>query len=405
MSSLAPRSLLLLATCGIVAALCPAPLAAQRAKLPAESPYTKGDPELMQKAGILSYGPFPFAGKSTEDVANAMLTTHYLWIEVAHHRIGSDLSPYTVPTGEAPRIREDLSELAKVLPGVNPKAKVLDPWLRLHLFAHRAEKFYARFQELLGVTDASFPGTRPHDYMGEGPFLGEKGKFEVLITERVENHALFVRTFYGAPQKYGKLHNFPELDTLCIAFPTKGDANLTGRDPQIHNSMVHLLTHLYFDAYRHYSYDVLPAFKEGLAHYLRNRNHPEYPYFMLDEAAAEITIHSDKWKVEARKLAVSGEALPYSKMLSIRAYGDFDAKGHLSLFSKIDFLIEGFPDGKERFRKFMNLVKGRLNPDTTANGSDMTSCFRDAVQQAYGLNPLNFDEKWKEWVLATYPVR
>jgi hypothetical protein len=405
MSSHAQRSLFLALLCALAAALGGAPLAAQRGKLPAESPYTKGDPELMKKAGILSYGPFPFAGKTTEDVANAMVTTQYLWIEVAHHRIGADLPPYTVPTGEAPRIREELSELAKVMPSINPKAKILDPWLRLHLCAYRAEKFYAKFQELLGVTDASFPGERPGNYMGEGPFLGEKGKFEVLVTDRVENHSLFVRTFYGAPQKYGKLHNFPDLDTLCIAFPTKGDANLTGREPQIHNSLVHLLTHLYFDAYRHYSYDVLPAFKEGLAHYLRWNNYPDYPYFMLDEAASEITIHSDKWKVEARKLALAGEALPYSKMLSVRAYGDFDAKAHLSLFSKMDFLIEGFPDGKERFRKLMNSVKGRLNPDTTANGSDMSTCFREAIQQAYGLTPLNFDEKWKEWVLATYPAR
>jgi hypothetical protein len=269
----------------------------------------------------------------------------------------------------------------------------------------RAEKFYAKFQELLGVTDASFPGERPNNYMGEGPFLGEKGKFEVLITERVENHGLFVRTFLGAQQQHGKLHNFPELDTLSISFPTKGTSNLTGRDPQIHNSMIHLLTHIYFDAYRHYSYDIVPAFKEGLAHYFRWNNNPEYPYYMLDEAAKEIRIHSEKWKVEARKLAVAGDDLPYSKMLTIRAYGDFDAPAHLSLFSKTDFMIEGFPDGKERYRKFMNAVKGRLNPDTTGNGSDMTACFRDAITEAYGLTALNFDEKWKEWVLATYPVR
>jgi hypothetical protein len=407
MSPTASRSLPLLSRTAalLLVASLTATLAAQRGRLPEVSPYTKGEPERMQKAGILSYGPFPFAGKTTSDVAAAMISTQYIWIEVAHHRIGLDLPPYTVPTGESPRIREELTELAKVLPTVNPKAKILDPWLRLHLYAHRAEKFYLKFQELLGVTDASFPGERPNNYMGEGPFLGEKGKFEVLITDRVDNHAYFVRTFYGAPQKYGKLHNFPELDTLCLAFPTRGTPNLTGRDPQVHNSMVHLLTHLYFDAYRHYSYDVLPAWKEGLAHYLRWNNDPEYPYFMLDEAAAEIDIHTDKWKVEARKLALAGEALPFSKMLTIHAYGDLDAKAHLSLFSKVDFLIEGFPDGKERFRKFMNLVKGRLNPDTTGDGSDMTGCFRDAIQQAYGLNALNFDEQWKEWVLATYPAR
>lgn len=177
------------------ALLLSAPVQAQRGKLPTESPYTKGDPELMKAAGVISYGPFPFAGKTNEEVNAAIVTTNYIWIEVAHHRIGMDLPSYTVPISESPRIREELTELSKVLPGINPKTKFIDPWLRLHLYGLRAEKFYLKFQELLGVTDASFPGERPNNYMGEGPFLGEKGKFEVLITERVENHGLFVRTF------------------------------------------------------------------------------------------------------------------------------------------------------------------------------------------------------------------
>jgi hypothetical protein len=48
-------------------------------------------------------------------------------------------------------------------------------------------------------------------------------------------------------------------------------------------------------------------------------------------------------------------------------------------------------------------VKGRVNEDWSPNSEDLVGATRDALQKAYGISVLQMDEKWTEWVKATYP--
>ena len=79
------------------------------------------------------------------------------------------------------------------------RVKKLDPYLRLHLMAQRGEDFYKRFQKLLGVTDADFPATRQNEgpYMGNGLYMGEKGKFEALLHVNRGTHSAFTSKYMG----------------------------------------------------------------------------------------------------------------------------------------------------------------------------------------------------------------
>ena len=145
-----------------LALLCLAPLAPAQDKParndPAGCPYCGNDPELLAKAGLVSHGPFEFgkAPHDTRSVDDALVSDIY-WIESAHFELGIGIGAYRVTQNEKEKLRGELARLAEVLPEVDPKAKLLDEWLRTHLFAQRCEDADARFLELVQKTEADFP--------------------------------------------------------------------------------------------------------------------------------------------------------------------------------------------------------------------------------------------------------
>ena len=94
----------------------------------------------MEAAGIVSHGGFGFAKTDTAGVDALLPALDVYWIESPHFRIGLGLSPYKPKQGERKKIRAELTEMATVLEEVNPKAKTIDTWLRLHIYAQRMEK-------------------------------------------------------------------------------------------------------------------------------------------------------------------------------------------------------------------------------------------------------------------------
>ena len=45
----------------------------------------------------------------------------------------------------------------EVLPDVKPETQILDPWLRLHMYAQRCEDLYARFLEIIAGQNVTWP--------------------------------------------------------------------------------------------------------------------------------------------------------------------------------------------------------------------------------------------------------
>jgi hypothetical protein len=147
-------------------------------------PYTDGDAKAMAAAGVVAYGPFPWADdKSTADLERVLGERHMLWLETAHFRIGSALPMQNLPAGQDQKriLSEELKQLHKKVPRVPEHPARLDPWLRLHLYAARAEGCYAWFQKLLSVTDANFgDGTQ----VRKGAYLGLPDKFLLLLFQK-----------------------------------------------------------------------------------------------------------------------------------------------------------------------------------------------------------------------------
>ncbi|MEE2886906.1 MAG: hypothetical protein VX951_05695, partial [Planctomycetota bacterium] len=165
----------------MVVALAGAGLGQKKAEAWKKDPYTKGDPAVMRKLGYASFGPIPWGDDhDSRKIHDMMPEAKILWLETAHFRIGSSLGALKMPKSSVARRRllAEIKLLAKKLPGVKSKPRVLSRWLRLHMYADRLERLYADWQSILGVTDRDFPKAdapppaNARDYMGRGPHLG-----------------------------------------------------------------------------------------------------------------------------------------------------------------------------------------------------------------------------------------
>ncbi|MCA8973891.1 MAG: hypothetical protein KDC98_04180 [Planctomycetes bacterium] len=397
-----------------------APAAAQ-AKLPKWKidPYTKNDPKLIAAAGYVSLGPFRFGNiadnptQSTQ-IDEALEYVQILWIETPHFRLGCNLPAWAVPTDLPSRnkIRAELSELKEKLPGINPKTRKLDPWLRAHLFAHRLEKLYAEISELFGVKDSDFPAdpskvirTEGARYMGYGPFLGMRDKYLVLLFEDIATYRQYLKTFTGRDTKFPQRWHFKESSSLLFATAINCDGQDFRHDTAMHCTIGFNVSQLLLDGFRYYSYDLPVWIREGLAHWMLRRVSPRWPNFDQQEGGAADLRQggSEKWPVMARNLVSSnGKFAPFPEVMKWRDFGDITYNDHVAVWSRFDWLMS---QGPEKWQKFLFTVKGRVDANWSPDQSDLVGATRTGLSDAYGLTPLNFDDRWAEWVKATYPAK
>lgn len=405
-----------------------AALAAVAAALPAQAPkpdktpkwridpYTKNDPAAMAKAGYVGYGPFEFghlADKKVQstDIDNRLEFTKILWAETRHFRIGLNLPEWTVPLDPETRgkIRGELEELQKVLPGVNPKTRTLDPWLRLHLTAMRMEKLYAETSALFGVKDEDFPadpskvirqpGAR---YMGYGPYLGMKDKYLVFVVEKAGPFQEYMKTYVLRDSALPQRWHFKDVGALLICFCTESDRFPLKHDTAMHCALNFNVGINLLDGFRFYAYDLPVWIREGFGHWNSRRVSGDWSSFDSNEGSVADMRVVSKWNVHCRNLLGSPKLTAFPEVVAWRDFGNIKFDDHVAVWSRIDWLIAQGPD---KWQKFLFAVKGRVDENWGADQTDLVGATREALQAAYGVSVLDFDRKWAEWVKATYPAQ
>lgn len=392
----------------LAAACCLA--ASATAQRGAQDPYTRGDPGALRRAGYVSFGPFPFGLRGAEPVTSRdveeRLGIRILWVETAHFRIGSSLAAWRVPGDRhtTRKIRGELSRLAKRLPRVRPRARTLDPWLRLHLLAMRLEEFYARVQHLLMVKDADFPrdeselliGERP--YMGQGPYLGQKGKYLVLVLQRASTLETYLRDFLGRRSRLGHRFHFASILTLLYVVAAESDGGRLRHDTALHANLVFNVGHNLIDGYKGYGYDLPVWITAGLAHWFEGRVSPRFHTFDENEGSLADKRATPDWDREARRLLAAGKGTPFAEVFGWRDYGRISFVDHVLLWSRWEFLMS---KGREPFARFLGAIKGRVDPRTwEPDPRDLPDVVRRALREAYDLSPLTFDDAWRAWLSA-----
>ena len=362
-------------------------------------PWCQGDPETMRRAGIVSHGGFEFSTTDTAGVDELLGGKDIYWIETEHFRVGFGAGGYKVSQEESRKIREELTLLSAVLPEVKPKTKILDPWLRTHLYAQRVEEIWDRFLHLMRANEADFPDGSEgwvigSPYHGEGPYAGQKGKYELLVLPTPQDQVAFLRDQFGLFFDRTQRWNIVERDALIVI--TNIVENDLRDDQALHGHVAFNLTINLLDGYQHYSYDTPRWISEGLAHFVERELSPHFNTFDGSEGAVAQMTSKHDWDGEVRKLISSGEVPTLAELTNLRTFAEFDIDHHYACWSMTAFLVDTEPEG---YACLNDRLHGRKDDQGLADGSNMNDHQREAFQECLGMSYAEFDSAWRTWAL------
>lgn len=373
---------------------------------PANDPYTRGgEEEIMKAAGYVSMGGFEF-GPPPDTTVETNQHLSYLdirWIETEHFEIGVALPQVKVTQSEREKVRAELTEMEPIFGDViDARTRVLDPWIRAHLYARRVEKHYADIQAMLGVTDEDFANNKPlwnkaTKYMGTGPYLGQIGKFEVLLLPSEGAAKTYLRDRLGLTTKLSQRWNVIPRDTQTVIIHT--DQGKLRVDESLHGHLVFNLTHNLLNGYKHYSYDMPVWITEGAAHWFERQYNPKFNTFDAAEGSAAEMSSKEDWRPEAKKLVASGKAPTFAALIGRRTFAELVLDDHFTTWSIFDYLMTVHP---EFVKKYFDRLSGLKNAD----GYDDYSRFEDeqrlVFKEELDMNYRDFELAWQAWVLENY---
>ena len=379
------------------------PAHAQRPKgprnAPENCPWCHGDPELMKAAGIASHGGFQFGTEDTAWADRFFGGKDLYWIESAHFELGLCVTAQKVDPDEAKKIRAELTELAAVLPDIDPKTRLLDPFLRAHLYALRAEKTWKRFLELMQVSESDFPDGRSvwllgMPYWGEGPYVGQKGKFELLVLPTAQDQVAFLTKQFGLSIKRTQRWNVIERASLIVV--TNLAENELNTDAKLHGHVVFNLAINLLDGFKHYAYDTPFWLCEGLGHFMEREVDPRFNTFDSSEGSVGVRVNKANWDVEVKQLIQSGKAPRLAEMVALKTYAEFELRHHYASWSMIKFMVTTNLPG---FGCLNGKLHGRKTPQGMPDSEDIPGVHRDAISTCFGFTYPQFDEAWRAWAL------
>lgn len=369
---------------------------------PANDPYTQNDPAALQAAGIVSLGGFEFgkSGWTTTKCDEFMVANDLRWIETAHFKIGFGLGEYKPKLDEKKKIIAELTRLKAVLPKVQPETGVLDPWLRLHLIAQRCEDVYKRFCELTEADKFEFfdgKGVPTGPYRGQGPYLGMKQKFELMILPSEAAQVTWLLENAGLRIKNTQRWHF--VDRGAITVVMHAQQGQLRNDAALHGHIAFNLAINLYDGLNHYGYDTPVWLHEGLAHLLEREIDPDHNSFDSGEGAVADMTSKGNWKPEVVKLVNSGEATRMAELLQLKNYSDLKLVHHFTTWSMVDFLVKTKPG---EFKNYLWALKRNYNEQGVPTGANLPDWHRKCFKEHLGWSYAEFDEAWRAWVLVEY---
>lgn len=369
-----------------------------------EDPYTAGSSALVSSLGYRSMGNFAFLGPHrTETIQLEMGGVPMLFVETEHFRIGSTLTTYkyTGDREEKAKLGDELDQFEERLEDFKPvKKKKLDPWLRLHLAAQRAENLFAEVVEVLGI--------EPDDWKIWGPHMGQRGKPVIVLCQRESEYGRFMRRFVQAEADLSYRWYLDE-GGLGVALNREGLADImradddTPMDTAFHCSMVHAVTSNLIDGYRRNNGGRPYWLANSLSHMMVRRVDPRFVVsFGLREGE---TIDEDdyKWEPRVRNLVKNDFFASAEEMFGWLDYGDLDKRDHMVAWSKLEFLLTELEGDRG---EFVNAICGsKPSGDDEAVRAAQVERQVKALDDYFELTPTEFDEAWAAWVKKTYKKR
>ena len=239
----------------------------------------------------------------------------------------------------------------------------------LHLYLDRLEKLYADYCARMEITDKEFVE-----------------KFHVFVWQQLEDQRNGSLRFCKQGADGGvKLMGTNPSYSVC------GNKQKFQNDEQLHRNIVHCVVHLLLSAEAPVAWigNIKGGWlDEGLAHWFEDRYWNVCDTYCFQEQNANVDFKGGRFRLNMRQLVAGDKVPPIAEVLQ-QNVDTLTLPMHAACFSYVDYLMTR--DGS----KFVELGK-KLKAKIPS---------RQALQEVYGMNPLDFEVQWKAWVLATYPTR
>jgi hypothetical protein len=370
----------------------------------AVDPYTKGEAAAMERLGIVSFGPFAWAGNHrSPEVQEALGGVPVIFIETAHFRFASTLESYKLGEDREDKafLASEMAEFKKLVPKFKPPTKI-DPWLRAHLWARRFEALYEEFTTRFAITPDDFTQLEKRAQagspMGVGPYLGQKNKFTVLLTEQRSALGRYLKKFTGLEAEYSYRYRFDDSYFFGATFEALKDHE-RGFESAFAAGAAAALTANFVDAFRDSNMVAPEWFRYGLAQSAARKVDARWNQW--GAGGDPVSTEDTSWEWEPRVFGlVKNNVVPtWAEMMTWKKLEDIKPRDHMIAWSRVEWLMD---KRKDKLRDLL-LTLTRPIDDFGPKREELrlaqqTKAFADVL----GQDPAALDEEWRAWVLKTY---
>jgi hypothetical protein len=358
------------------------------------------EPRPIAEAGIVSREVQPIGDPTMIPFVEAFPGKEWLYLETDHCRLASSLGPQTLTGKDRKRMAAELAELRLYFPSLPEAPKKLSAELYIFLLGMRVEKLYKQVQRILMVKDGDFPISRAAqkgegEYMGDGPYLGEREKYEFVLHEERETHKEFTFSQRGLKAHDSVRWHNRRPSKMILSVPCT-DSDLR-KDQWLWPHVAHNASHMMLDGYKFFAYDAPLWLAEGLALVLEKQIEPDSWTREGGEGVFFERERSKDWSSEIRKLAKKGKAANLATLMRAKGPADLDRNDHLTAWSMTCFFLEKHP---EKFAQFLGVLKGQLDERGYPTGRDMVALQRKQFKEIWNWTTKQTEEAWLAWVLG-----
>ncbi|MBC8406258.1 MAG: hypothetical protein H8E15_13620 [Planctomycetes bacterium] len=370
---------------------------------PAQTAQSRGkkklpDPRPFSEAGIVSQEVQAVGDPALRVFAESFPGKEWLYLETDHCRFASSLGELSLGKKDRKRLAPELDLLRLYFPKLPLLPKKLTAEQYLFLMGMRMEKLYRDVQKVLQVSDADFPASRAAQrgegaYMGDGPYLGEREKFDFILHREMRTHEEFALEQRGVNVKDSARWHNRAPSKMILSMPCH-DSDLS-KDQWLWPHLAHNATHMMLDGYKFFAYDIPLWLTEGFALYFEKQIEPDSWTREGGEGVFFERERSKDWAGDVRKLGQKQKHAKVTKLMHAKGPADLDRDAHLTIWSMTNFLIEKYPD---QYAQLLGTLKAQLDEQGYPTGRGMLDLQRKQFKEIWDWTPMQLEEKWLLWV-------
>jgi len=366
-------------------------IAQEEAKSPVKRypklPYKAFISKAVGKTGTLWKPALPQGQKLLDfdlvEVLETLRERKVVYVETDYLKIVSTVPPLKVTPTTRPRIKESMKMLSATYPPFKGKYPVITREQVPHLFAFHCHRMMVDAWKIFG-SDMSTYEQYFRDYK-HGPYMRQKGKFEIYLFARKKTYFTFADRFTGRCYTDGLRHRAPVTDVLALLLPPSPSGGVKSIDGWT-SVIIHNFAHNVLMSEIKNSY-VIPTWLDiGFAHWMERRE-GDYNTYCFDETGDPPQFTQGDWMTKIRMMVVAGRAPDFAEFFLCKNLAEVDGTIHGICYGLADYIIRERVEGIKPFCYIRRESKGTL---------------RQHFRQVWQESPETFWERCLEWIKVNY---